>query len=63
MKKIALLSVPLLSVASFAQEQAGMTTYQNAQEAIAAIGTTATSAFNTFSTTIVHCIPREKLNT
>ena len=53
MKKIAILSVPLLSVASFAQEQAGMTTYKNAQEAITAIGTTATSAFNTFSTTIV----------
>lgn len=55
MKKIALFSVPLLSVASFAQESGGgtMTTYQNAQEAIAAIGTTATSAFNTFSSTIV----------
>lgn len=53
MKKIALLSVPLLSVASFAQEGSGMTTYADAGSAIAAIGTTAQSAFNTFSTTIV----------
>lgn len=53
MKKIAFLSVPALSVASFAQEASGMTTYNDAASAITAIGTTATSAFNTFSTTIV----------
>lgn len=52
MKKIAILSVPALAVASFAQ-QTGMTTYNDASAAITAIGTTATSAFNTFSTTIV----------
>lgn len=53
MKKIAFLSIPALAVASFAQEGSGMTTYANAGEAITAIGTTAQSAFNTFSTTIV----------
>lgn len=53
MKKIALLSVPALAVASFAQESGGMTTYADAGAAITAIGTTAQSAFNTFSTTIV----------
>lgn len=55
MKKIAFLSVPVLSVASFAQESGGgsMTTYADPAAAITAIGTTATSAFNTFSTTIV----------
>lgn len=55
MKKIAFLSVPVLSVASFAQESGGgsMTTYADAGAAITAIGTTAQSAFNTFSTTIV----------
>ena len=52
MKKIALLSVPALAVASFAQ-QSGMTTYADADAAITAIGATAQSAFNTFSTTIV----------
>ena len=37
---------------AFAQ-QSGMTTYDDAGTAITAIGTTAQSAFNTFSTTIV----------
>ena len=50
MKKIALLSVPAFAVASFAQESGGMTTYADAGAAITAIGTTAQSAFNTFST-------------
>lgn len=55
MKKIALLSVPALSVASFAQEGSGsgMTTYADPAAAITAIGTTAQSAFSTFSGTIV----------
>lgn len=53
MKKIALLSVPALSVASFAQEAAGMPTFTDAASAITNLGTQATSAFNTFSTTIV----------
>lgn len=52
MKKIAFLSVPALAVASFA-EDAGMTTYADAGAAITAIGNTAQTAFNTFSTTIV----------
>lgn len=55
-KKIAL-SVPvLLGVGSaFAEGEAasGMTTYTNAGDAIAAISTTATTAFNTFATSIV----------
>lgn len=53
MKKIALLSVPALSVASFAQESGGMPTFTDAASAITNIGTQATSAFNTFSGTIV----------
>lgn len=53
MKKIAILSVPALSVASFAQTTSGMTTYADADAAITAIGSVASSAFNTFSTTIV----------
>ena len=53
MKKIALLSVPALSVASFAQEGSGMTTYADPAAAITAIGSTAQSAFSTFSGTIV----------
>ncbi len=52
MKKVALLSVPALAVASFAQ-QTGMPTFTDAAAAITDIGTTATSAFNTFSGTIV----------
>lgn len=52
MKKIAFLSVPVLSVASFAAE-GDMTTYTDAGAAITALGTTAQAAFNTFSSTIV----------
>lgn len=54
MKKIALAVPALLGVGSaFAQTGTGMTTYTSAADAIEAIGTTATSAFNTFATTIV----------
>lgn len=55
MKKIALAVPALLGFGSaFAQEAGGsMTTYNDAASAITAIGTTATSAFNTFSGTIV----------
>ncbi len=54
MKKIALAVPALLGVGSaFAQESGSMTTYSDAGAAITAIGTTATSAFNTFSSTIV----------
>ncbi len=54
MKKIALAVPALLGVGSaFAQEGSGMTTYNDAGAAITAIGTTASSAFNTFSGTIV----------
>lgn len=55
MNKIALAFSALLGVGSaFAQETGGgMTTYNDASSAITAIGTTATSAFNTFSGTIV----------
>lgn len=53
-KKIAL-SVPvLLGVGSaFAEDAAGMTTYTDAGSAITAISQTASSAFNTFATSIV----------
>lgn len=54
MKKILLAGSALLGAASaFAQDAGGMTTYNDASAAITAIGTTATSAFNTFSGTIV----------
>lgn len=54
MKKIALAVPALLGFGSaFAQDAGSMTTYNDAASAITAIGTTATSAFNTFSTTIV----------
>lgn len=58
MKNKLFLAVPALAaVASFAEETggstSGMTTYDDASSAITAIGTVASSAFNTFSTTIV----------
>lgn len=56
MKKIALAVPALLGVGSaFAQEggAGSMTTYNDPSSAITAIGTVATSAFNTFSGTIV----------
>ena len=56
MKKIALAVPALLGVGSaFAEEggASGMTTYNDPSSAITAIGTVATSAFNTFSGTIV----------
>lgn len=56
MKKIALAVPALLGVGSaFAADGAGsaMATYTDASEAITAIGNTATSAFNTFSGTVV----------
>lgn len=53
MKKIALAVPALLGVGSAFAAEGGMTTYSDASAAITAIGTTATSAFNTFSGTIV----------
>lgn len=55
MKKVAFaLPVALGLGSAFAQQSGtGMTTYQDADAAITAIGTVASSAFNTFSTTIV----------
>lgn len=53
MKKIALAVPALLGVGSAFAQSTGMTTYTSAADAIEAIGTTATSAFNTFATTIV----------
>lgn len=53
MKKIALAVPALLGAGSAFAQDAGMTTYNDASSAISAIGTTAQSAFDTFSTTIV----------
>lgn len=54
MKKILVAPLGLLGVGSaFAQDAGGMAVYDDASEAITAIGNTATSAFNTFSGTIV----------
>lgn len=53
MKKIALSVVPLMGVGSAFAAEGDMTTYSDASAAITALGTTATSAFNTFSGTIV----------
>ena len=54
MKKIALAVPAVLGVGSaFAEGAASMMTYTDAAEAITAIGTTASSAFNTFAGTIV----------
>ena len=50
MKKVAFgLPVVLGLGSAFAQQQSGMTTYADADAAITAIGTVASSAFNTFS--------------
>lgn len=53
MKNKILYAAPILMAASAFAEDAGMTTYTDPGAAITAIGTTAQSAFNTFSTTIV----------
>lgn len=53
MKKIALAVPALLGVGSAFAAEGDMTTYSDASAAITAIGNTATSAFNTFSGTIV----------
>lgn len=55
MKKVAFLApVGLAAVSAFAEgEGASMTVYQDPSAAIAAIGTTATTAFNAFGGTIV----------
>lgn len=51
--KILYVAPVLMAASAFAQESGGMTTYTDPGAAITAIGTTAQSAFNTFSTTIV----------
>ena len=53
MKKIALAVPALLGAVSAFAAEGDMTTYSDASTAITAIGTTAQSAFNTFSGTIV----------
>lgn len=54
MKKVAFgLPVVLGLGSAFAQQSGGMTTYTDAGAAITAIGTVASSAFDTFATTIV----------
>ena len=53
MKKIALSIVPLMGIGSAFAAEGDMTTYADAGAAITALGATATSAFNTFSSTIV----------
>lgn len=54
MKKILLAGSALLGATSaFAQDAGSMTTYNDASAAITAIGTTASSAFNTFAGTII----------
>ena len=53
MKKIALAVPALLGVGSAFAQNASMQTYTDASSAITAIGNTASSAFDTFSVTIV----------
>ena len=54
MKKIAFAVPAIAAVSAFAEDPAaGMTTLMTLPLPITAIGATATSAFNTFSTTIV----------
>lgn len=53
MKKVAFALPVALGLASAFAQSTGMTTYADADAAITAIGTVASSAFNTFSTTIV----------
>lgn len=53
MNKILLAGSALLAAGSAFAQTTGMQTYTDASEAVTAIGTTAQSAFNTFSTTIV----------
>ena len=53
MKKVAFALPVSLGLGSAFAQSTGMTTYADADAAITAIGTVASSAFNTFSTTIV----------
>lgn len=53
MKKVAFALPVALGLGSAFAQQSGMTTYSDPSAAITAIGTVATSAFDTFSTTIV----------
>ena len=56
MKKVAFALPVALGLGSAFAQQSGMTTYSDPSAAITAIGTVATSAFDTFSTTIVPLI-------